>query len=47
MTTVTPPMYEVRNVSKRYGPVVALDDVSLTLHAGEILGLVGDNGAGK
>jgi simple sugar transport system ATP-binding protein len=40
-------IYEVRNLSKRYGAVVALDDVSLALHAGEVLGLVGDNGAGK
>ncbi len=40
-------LYEVRNLSKRYGAVVALDDASLTLHAGEIVGLVGDNGAGK
>lgn len=40
-------LYEVRNLSKRYGAVVALDDASLKLHAGEIVGLVGDNGAGK
>ncbi len=40
-------IYEVRNLSKRYGAVVALDDANLKLHAGEILGLVGDNGAGK
>ena len=40
-------LYEVRNLSKRYGAVVALDDASLTLHAGEIVGLVGDPGAGK
>jgi simple sugar transport system ATP-binding protein len=40
-------IYEVKNVSKRYGSIVALDDVSLKLHAGEVLGLVGDNGAGK
>ncbi len=40
-------LYEVRNLSKKYGAVVALDDVNIKLHAGEILGLVGDNGAGK
>ena len=40
-------IYEVRNVSKNYGAVVALDGASLKLHAGEVVGLVGDNGAGK
>ena len=40
-------IYEVRNVSKTYGAVVALDGASLKLHAGEVIGLVGDNGAGK
>lgn len=40
-------LYEVRGATKRYGSVVALDGVSLKLHAGEVLGLVGDNGAGK
>jgi simple sugar transport system ATP-binding protein len=40
-------IYEVKNVSKRYGSVVALDGASLKLHAGEVIGLVGDNGAGK
>jgi simple sugar transport system ATP-binding protein len=40
-------VYEVRNVSKRYGSVVALDDASLQIGAGEVVGLVGDNGAGK
>jgi ABC-type sugar transport system ATPase subunit len=37
----------VDNVAKRFGPVVALRDVSLTLRKGEVLGLLGDNGAGK
>ena len=35
------------NVVKRFGPVLALDGVSLTLNQGEILGILGDNGAGK
>ena len=34
-------------ISKSFGPVVALNDVTLDIVAGEITGLVGDNGAGK
>lgn len=41
------PLYEVQNVSKSYGSVIALNGVSLKIHAGEVIGLVGDNGAGK
>ena len=41
------PLYEVRNVSKKYGSVVALDGADFQINAGEIVGLVGDNGAGK
>ena len=37
----------LENVSKAYGPQVALDKVSFTLHPGEIVALVGPNGSGK
>jgi D-xylose transport system ATP-binding protein len=41
------PLLEVREVSKYFGPVCALSNVSLTLERGETLALLGDNGAGK
>ncbi|PUA27324.1 MAG: multidrug ABC transporter ATP-binding protein [Cellvibrio sp. 79] len=36
-----------RNVSKRYGKKIALDNINLNVSAGKILGLIGPNGAGK
>jgi D-xylose transport system ATP-binding protein len=44
---MTDAVLEVRNLEKRFGATLALDDVSLTLGEGEILALLGDNGAGK
>lgn len=38
---------EVSNLSKRFGQTQAVDDVSFTVHSGEIFGLLGPNGAGK
>ena len=37
----------VRGISKRYGGVLALDNVSMSLYKGEALALIGSNGAGK
>lgn len=42
-----PPAFELSCVSKRYGQVEALHEVSLAGHPGEVVGLVGENGAGK
>jgi branched-chain amino acid transport system ATP-binding protein len=40
-------LLEVKNVTRRFGGIVALDDVSFDVAAGEIVGLIGPNGAGK
>jgi simple sugar transport system ATP-binding protein len=42
-----PDALRVEGIVRRFGPVVALDGVSLRLREGEILGILGDNGAGK
>ena len=41
------PIVEMRNASKRFGDVVAADDVSLTVEEGTIVGLIGPSGSGK
>lgn len=41
------PVLQLTGINKRFGAVQALTDVNLTVHAGEVVGLVGDNGAGK
>jgi branched-chain amino acid transport system ATP-binding protein len=41
------PLLKLKNVTRRFGGVVALDDVSLDVEQGEIAGLIGPNGAGK
>ncbi len=38
---------EIKNMSKRFGPTVALDSVDICADAGEIHGLIGENGSGK
>jgi ABC-2 type transport system ATP-binding protein len=40
-------MLEVQNISRRFGPMFALNDITFTVRRGEILGLIGPNGAGK
>jgi simple sugar transport system ATP-binding protein len=41
------PLMEARDVSKYFGHVVALEDISMQIKAGEVTCLLGDNGAGK
>lgn len=43
----TDPVIEVEHLRKTYGSKVAVDDVSLTVHPGEVVGILGPNGAGK
>ncbi len=49
MVTPTPatPLVQLNNVSKSFGPVQVLKDVSLEMYRGEVLCLAGENGAGK
>lgn len=40
-------LFEARNVTKRFGGLVAVNEVSFAIHEGEILGIFGPNGSGK
>ncbi len=44
---MTTPIIEVRNLVKHFGPVIALNGVSLSVEPGQVHCLLGDNGAGK
>ena len=44
---VAPPAVRLRSVTKRYGDIVAVDDLDLEIPVGSVFGLIGPNGAGK
>src|SRR5215472_13050799 len=41
------PIITVQHLVKKYGDFAAVDDISLSIHQGEIFGIIGPNGAGK
>lgn len=47
MSSDSRPVVDIKNLTKRFGEFVALDNLNLTLNKGEILGFIGPNGAGK
>ncbi|MCP4961607.1 MAG: sugar ABC transporter ATP-binding protein [Actinomycetia bacterium] len=44
---MTPPLLELEDISKYYGNIIALTDVTTSVNAGEVTCVLGDNGAGK
>lgn len=40
-------LLEMKNITKKFGEVVALNNISISLETGEILSLCGENGSGK
>jgi len=47
VNTPRPPVLEAKNLVKRYGSVTAISGADFELRAGEVLAVIGDNGAGK
>jgi ABC-2 type transport system ATP-binding protein len=43
----SPPVVDIRRLTRRFGATTALDDVTLTIPRGGVFGLIGENGAGK
>ena len=41
------PIIEMKGIRKEFPGIVANDDITITLHKGEVLALLGENGAGK
>ena len=47
MTNSLPPVLKLTNISRTFGKTKAVSNASLTIHKGEVIGLTGENGAGK
>jgi ABC-2 type transport system ATP-binding protein len=45
--SASPPIVDIRRLTRRFGPTLALSDVSLAIRRGGVFGLIGNNGAGK